>query len=254
MLLAIDVGNTNTVLGLFHDNQLRCDWRVSTTARWTSDELAILLQALFEQGGQHLDEVGEVAISCVVPPILPALENYCRAYLHLDPLIVGPGIKTGMPIRYDDPREVGADRIVDSVAAFTQYGGPVIIVDFGTATTFDVVARDGAYLGGAIAPGIGIATEALFQHAAKLPRVELTRPPHAVGTNTVHSIQSGIIFGFAAQADGLITRIRHELVTPAVTVATGGLATLIAKESEYIDHVDPLLTLKGLRLVYDRNR
>ncbi|MBX5465063.1 MAG: type III pantothenate kinase [Clostridia bacterium] len=254
MLLALDVGNTTTMLGLYRGRQLVRHWRVSTRPERTSDEWAVVLQVLFDRSGERPEEVDGAAVACVVPPALAALERFLRQELHVEPLVVGPGVHTGMPIRYENPREVGADRIVDAVAAYEKYGGPVIVVDFGTATTFDVVDAGGSYLGGVIAPGIGISTEALFEHASKLPRVELVRPPRVIGRNTVHSMQSGILFGFAGQVDALVRRIQRELGQETAVVATGGYAELVASESECIQRVDPFLTLAGLEIVYRRNQ
>lgn len=254
MLLAFDVGNTTTALGLFRDGQLVRHWEVSSQAERTSDEWAVILEVLFERAGERLGEVDGAAVACVVPPALAAIERFVRRDLRLEPLVVGPGIHTGMPIRYENPREVGADRIVGAVAAYATYGGPVIVVDFGTATTFDVVDASGAYLGGAIAPGVSIATEALFEHASRLPRVEVARPPRVVGRNTVQSMQSGILYGFAGQVDGLVRRIQRELGTATKVVATGKYAELVAAESETVERVDPFLSLRGLEIIYRRNQ
>lgn len=254
MLLAVDVGNTNTVLGLFEGDRLLVHWRVSTDVRKTADEYAMLLKNLFECHHMTMNSVDAVAISSVVPPLTPVLETMVRRYFRGEPLVVGPGVKTGMPIRFDNPREVGADRIVNAVAAYALYGGPVIVVDFGTATTYDVVSRNGEYWGGAIAPGIGISMEALFQQAAKLPRVEFARPRTLIGKNTVQCIQAGIYYGFVAQVEGVVARMKEELKEEAFVVATGGLASLIASGTQAINRVNPLLTLEGLRLIYKRNQ
>ncbi|MDI3297809.1 MAG: type III pantothenate kinase [Bacillota bacterium] len=254
MLLALDVGNTTTMIGLYRGRQLVRHWRVSSRPERTSDEWAVVLKVLFDRAGERLEEVDGAAVACVVPPALAAIDRFLRRELEVEPLVVGPGVHTGMSIRYENPREVGADRIVDAVAAHEKYGGPVIVVDFGTATTFDVVDASGTYLGGAIAPGIGISTEALFEHASKLPRVELVRPPRVIGRNTVQSMQSGILFGFAGQVDALVRRIQRELGGPTAVVATGGYAELVASESETIQKVDPFLTLTGLEIVYRRNQ
>ena len=203
--------------------------------------------------GLTFADIEAVVMSSVVPPVNPTLERTCQKYLHITPLVVGPGIKTGMPIKYENPREVGADRIVNAVAAYEQYGGPLIIVDFGTATTFCAVSARGEYLGGAIAPGIAISTEALFARAAKLPRVELIKPPSVIGKNTVNSMQSGFIYGFAGQVNGIVERMKREMAGSPVVVATGGLAELIAEEATAIDKVDTYLTLTGLRIIYERN-
>jgi len=255
MLLVIDVGNTNIVAGVYRDDsdELVVHWRLSTDPNRTADEYGLLFEGLFEHSDLTLDGVKAVVISSVVPPLTPTVEWMVQKYLGLKPLIVGPGVKTGMNILYEDPKEVGADRIVNAVAAYHRHGGPLIIVDFGTATTFDAISVDGAYLGGAIAPGIGISTEALFQHAAKLPRIELSRPKAVIGRTTAASMQSGIIFGFAGQVDEVVRRMKRELGGKAKVVATGGFAPLIARETSTIEVVDDLLTLEGLRLIYHRN-
>ncbi|MCL6550059.1 MAG: type III pantothenate kinase [Acidothermus cellulolyticus] len=258
MLLVVDIGNTNIVAGVFRnggeDGELLRHWRLSTHPHRTADEYGMLLLAMFSYAGLDLGMVRAVIISSVVPDLTPALERTFDAYLGLRPLVVGPGIKTGMNILYEDPKEVGADRIVNAVAGYAKYGGPLIVVDFGTATTFDAISADGAYLGGAIAPGIGISTEALFEHAAKLSRVELVRPKSVIGRTTVASMQSGIVFGFAGQVDELVRRMKQELGPKTRVVATGGFAPLIAREAGTIEVVDQFLTLEGLRLIYLKNR
>ncbi|MEW6032455.1 MAG: type III pantothenate kinase [Bacillota bacterium] len=256
MLLVIDVGNTNIVAGVYRDGseKLAHHWRISTDPHRTDDEYGLLFHSVLSYHGLEFGAVTAVVISSVVPPLTPALERMAVKYLGLHPLVVGPGVRTGMNILYEDPKEVGADRIVNAVAAYSKYGGPLIVVDFGTATTFDAIAADGAYLGGAIAPGIGISTEALFEHAAKLSRIELSRPRSVIGKTTVASMQSGIIFGFAGQVDEVVRRMRRELGGKARVVATGGFAELIARETSTIEVVDPLLTLEGLRLIYLKNR
>lgn len=253
MMLAVDVGNTNIVLGLYEGEALRAHWRISTNRSATSDEYGIALFNLFRHAELYMTNVEGVMISSVVPPVNSALERMCRDYIGLAPLFVGPGIKTGLNIRYENPREVGADRIVNAVAAIHLFGPPIIVVDFGTATTFCYIDEKGEYIGGAIAPGIGISTEALYQRAAKLPRIELVKPRSTVGRTTVASMQAGILFGAAGQVDGIVERIREERGVRARVVATGGLAELIAEESKTIDVVRPLLTLEGLRLIYERN-
>ena len=253
MLLAVDIGNTGIKLGVFDEEELRSTWHISTGIHRTVDEYAVLLLNLIGHSMTSAD-ISDVAICSVVPTLVATFEELCQRYLHLSPLVVGAGIKTGVRIRMDNPREVGADRIVNAAAAHHLYGGPVIITDLGTATTFDVVSKDGDYMGGAVAPGIGIAAEALFMRAAKLPRVELTRPKLAIGSNTVAAMQSGIVFGYVALVEGMIARIQKELGEPAKVVATGGFADAIAKETAVINVVNPDLTLVGLRLIYLMNR
>ncbi|MEL7565198.1 MAG: type III pantothenate kinase [Dehalobacterium sp.] len=253
MLLAIDAGNTNIVLGIYQNNTLISHWRVSTDRQKTADEYGILLRNLFDFQGHQFSDITAVAIASVVPPLMTSLEEMSRNYFGITPLIVGPGVKTGMPLKFDNPKEIGADRIVNAVAAYEIYGGPLIVVDFGTATTFDVVTKHGEYIGGAIAPGIGISTEALFMRAAKLPRVELVKPQNVITKNTINGIQAGIIFGFTGQVDGIVKRMKKELGEDPFVVATGGLAQLISTESETIQKVDPWLTLEGLRIIYLKN-
>jgi type III pantothenate kinase len=250
----VDVGNTNIVLGIYNGKQLLHHWRLSTNRSTTVDEYGMMMYNLFRYADIEMEQVEGVIISSVVPPLMFVLEQLCAKYLNKTPLIVGPGIKTGLNIRYENPREVGADRIVNAVAAIEIYGPPCIVVDFGTATTFDYIDEAGQYIGGAVAPGIGISTEALYQRAAKLPRIELAKPKSVVGRNTVASMQSGIIYGFAGQVDGIVDRIREEYAVSPQVVATGGLAELISTESRTIDCVNQLLTLQGLRIIYERNQ
>jgi type III pantothenate kinase len=253
VLLAIDIGNTNVALGLFDGAKLAHHWRLGTRIHVTSDESSALVRSLFELVDLGPGAVREAIISCVVPPLLPIFERTCTKLFGREPLVVGPGTRTGMPIRVDNPREVGADRIVNSVAAHELLGGPVVVIDFGTATSFDCVSERGEFVGGAIVPGILVSLEALVVRASKLSSVEIERPPGVIGRNTNHSLQSGMVFGYAGLVDAMIDRIRAELGTETRTVATGGLAHVIASESRTIERVEPFLTLEGLRLIHARN-
>jgi type III pantothenate kinase len=253
MIFVVDVGNTNIVLGVYQGSLLLHHWRLSTNRSATADEYGIMIHNLFHISGIRVEDIEGVIISSVVPPLMFTLEQLSTKYLKKTPLIVGPGIKTGLNIRIENPREMGADRIVNAVAGIELYGTPLIIVDFGTATTFDYIDDSGHLLGCAIAPGIGISMEALYQHAAKLPRIELVRPKTTVGRNTVTSMQAGIVFGFAGQADGIVERMREEFASTPTVVATGGLAELISCESKTIQIVNPLLTIQGLQIIYARN-
>ena len=254
MLLVIDVGNTNTVLGIFDGEQLKKDWRIGTDRTRTADEYGILIHSLCALAGISAPHIKDIIISCVVPPLLNTLEELCTTFFRTTPLIVGPGVKTGMPILVDNPREVGADRIVNGVAAFHRYKAACIVVDFGTATTFDCISGKGEYLGGVIVPGITISKEALSQAASKLPSVEIVKPRSVIGKNTIHSMQSGILFGYVGLVDGLVERIRKEIEEDTAVIATGGLAHLVASESRTIQDVDTYLTLKGLQIIHHLNQ
>jgi len=254
MLLAIDIGNTNMVLGLFNKKKLVENWRVGTKAQITPDEYAMIFKDLFNFAGIEFRRIKGVIISTVVPPLLPVMSAMSRKYFRIEPLVVTESMKTGITIRYDSPKEVGADRIVNAAAAYKRYGGPLIIVDFGTATTFCAVTKNGEYLGGAICPGVKISAEALFQRASKLPRVELVKPEKVIGSDTVSAMQAGIIYGYAGLVDGIVERMKKELSVDARVVATGGLAELVSSETKTIQEVNPHLTLEGLRLLYDINR
>ncbi len=254
MLLAIDVGNTNTVLGLYDGTRHICHFRMNTSRDRTADETGMLMLQFFQNKNILAAEITDVVICSVVPTVMYSLEHAIRKYLNVEPVVVGPGTKTGMNIKYDNPKEVGADRIVNAVAAYHLYGGPVIIIDFGTATTFCAVAENGDYLGGLICPGIKISMEALFTQTAKLPRVEILKPPSVIGKTTITSMQSGAFYGFIGQVDYIVKKIRSELGQQAKAIATGGLARLISSESETIEEVNSFLTLEGLRLIHERNQ
>ena len=263
MLLVVDVGNTNTVLGVYESNgetaaqvrygKLIAHWRVSTNKSQTVDEYGVLFRNLFAMNGIEVSGVQGIVISSVVPPLDSTLREVCERYFQFKPLFIEPGVKTGMPVHYDNPAEVGADRIVNSVAAFEKFGGPCIVVDFGTATTFDVVSPKGAYMGGVITPGIGISADALFERTARLPRVDIRKPPSVVATNTINSLQAGLYYGYLGLIDGILERLIAELGGDVKVVATGGLAPLMGSGSKYIREVDDLLTLEGLRIIYERN-
>jgi len=254
MLLVMDIGNSNIALGIFDGKDLIQHWRIGTIKNKTKDEYGILIKELFHLNNIKEKSIKNIALACVVPPLLPTIVEMYGKYLGITPMVIEPGIKTGMPILYDNPRDVGADRIVNSVAAFEKYGGPVIVIDFGTATTFDAVSKKGEYLGGVISPGIIISSEALFEHAAKLPRIEFVKPKKVIGKNTIWSMQSGIIYGYAGLVDAIVARMKREIDGNPSVISTGGLADIISPESKMIKTVDPLLTLEGLRIIFEKNK
>lgn len=254
MILVIDVGNTHTVIGVYKEEKLLGHWRISTNLEKTEDEYGILIKGLLDNSKLSLADIKGIVISCVVPPIIWILKKMSADYFKVSPIIVGAGIKTGIYIKTDNPKEVGADRIVNAIAAYKLYGGPVIIVDFGTATTFCAVNKDGVYLGGAIAPGIEISAEALAEKTAKLPKIEVTKPQHSIGSNTITAMKSGIFFGYLGLTNELIKRFKRELGEDSLVVATGGYSELIGNECKLIDKINPFLTLIGLYLVYEMNK
>lgn len=259
MLLVIDVGNTNTVLGVFHSSpeathELLAHWRVATLKRQTVDEYGVLFRNLFAMANLKVADIRGIIISSVVPPLDATLRGVCERYFQTKALFIEPGVKTGMPVHYDSPADVGADRIVNGVAAFEKYGGPCIVVDFGTATTFDAISAAGEYMGGVIAPGIGISADALFERTARLPRVEIRRPERVIGTNTVASLQSGLSYGYLGLVDGILERMIAEMGSNTTVVATGGFGILMGRDSKYITEVNDQLTLDGLRIIWERNQ
>jgi len=253
MLLTIDVGNTNLTLGIYEDESLGARWRLATDHERMPDEYGLQFVGLFTHAGIQASDITGICLASVVPPLTSRIVQACNVYLNRDPLVVDAGVKTGVPVRYEDPKAVGADRIADAAAVQQLYGGPACVVDFGTATTFDAISDEGDYLGGAISPGIGIAAEALFIRTAKLPRVDLQRPPRAIGRNTVHAMQSGLLFGYVALVEGMVSRFRNELGKDMRVIATGGLAEILAVETEIIEVVAPWLTLDGLRIIWRLN-
>lgn len=257
MLLLIDVGNTNIVMGIYDNDEIKYSWRLGTKFTRTSDEYGLQVDSIFRHYGIEVNDINDIVLASVVPSLQHTLKSMCTRYLGIDPIIIGEGTKTGIKINYDNPKEVGADRIVNSVACYEKYGAPCIVVDIGTAISFDVVSREGEYIGGAIAPGIGIASDALFSRTSKLPKVELEEPRHAVGRNTVEAMQSGIVFGYIGLVDNIVANILSELnYTKEETriIATGGFAELIAKQSDYIEGYDYDLTLRGMKLIYDKTK
>ena len=254
MLLVFDIGNTNMVLGVYDGENLVRDWRINTDLDKTSDEYGVLIKNLFDASDISLSVIDSIIVSSVVPAVMHSLENFCRKYCNISPLVVGPGIKTGLNIKYEDPKMVGADRIVNAVAAISKYNCPVIIIDFGTATTYCAVSKRGEYIGGAISPGMKISSEALFQKASKLPRVELVTPDTVICKDTVSAMQAGIIYGYAGQVEKIVGLMKKELKDEeTLVIATGGLANMISQETDAIDVIDPNLTLEGLRIIYEKN-
>ncbi|MFN8383962.1 MAG: type III pantothenate kinase [Anaerolineales bacterium] len=254
MLLTIDIGNTNLTLGLYEGDKLGAHWRLATDHNRMPDEYGLQFLGLLQNAGKTLDEITGVSLASVVPPLTGRVIQACREYLKQEPLVVDAGIKTGIKVRYEDPRAVGADRICDAVAVMKLYGGPACVVDFGTATTFNAVTKDGEYLGGAITAGINLAAEALYTRAAKLPRIDLQVPPSVIGRNTVHAMQSGLLFGYVSMVEGMVARFRSELGSDMKVIATGGLAEVVAKETKVIDVIAPWLTLDGLRMIWEINQ
>jgi len=254
MLLTIDIGNTNLTIGLYEGETLAHHWRLATDHARMPDEYGLQLLGLLGHAGRKLADLTGIALSSVVPPLTGRVTQACREYLKQEPLVVDTGVKTGVRIRYEDPRAVGADRVCDAVAVMHHYGGPACIIDFGTATTFNALTREGDYLGGAITAGVNLAAEALFTRAAKLPRIDLQRPPSVIGRNTVHAMQSGLLFGYVSMVEGMVERFRAELGPEMKVIATGGLAEVVARETKVIQHIAPWLTLDGLRIIWELNK
>lgn len=254
MLLTIDIGNTNLTLGLYEGDKLGAHWRLATDHNRMPDEYGLQFLGLLQNAGKTVNDITGISLASVVPPLTGRVIQACHEYLKQEPLVVDTGVKTGIKILYEDPRAVGADRVCDAVAVMKLYGGPACVVDFGTATTFNAVTKDGEYLGGAIMAGVNLAAEALYTRAAKLPRIDLQVPPSVIGRNTVHAMQSGLLFGYVSMVEGMVTRFRSELGSDMKVVATGGLAEVIASETKVIDVISPWLTLEGLRLIWELNR
>jgi len=254
MLLTIDIGNTNLALGLYEGDKLGAHWRLATDHKRMPDEYGLQFLGLLQNAGKTLDEITGISLASVVPPLTGRVLHACREYLKQEPLVVDAGVKTGIKILYEDPRAVGADRVCDAVAVMKLYGGPACVVDFGTATSFNALTKDGEYLGGAITAGINLAAEALFTHAAKLPHIDLQVPPSVIGRNTVHAMQSGLLFGYVSMVEGMVARFRSELGSDMKVIATGGLAEVVAKETKVIDIIAPWLTLEGLRILWNLNQ
>ncbi len=253
MLLTIDIGNTNLTLGLYEGEKLGAHWRLATDHNRMPDEYGLQFLGLLQNAGKTTEDLRGISLASVVPPLTGRVTQACREYLKQEPLVVDAGVKTGIKVRYDDPKAVGADRICDAVAVLKLYGGPACVVDFGTATTFNAVTKEGEYLGGAITAGVNLAAESLFTRAAKLPRIDLQRPPSVIGRNTIHAMQSGLLFGYVSMVEGMVSRFRAELGNNMKVIATGGMAEVIARETQVVDFIAPWLTLDGLRMIWELN-
>ena len=253
MLLTIDIGNTNLTLGLYEGEQLGAHWRLATDHNRMPDEYGLQFLGLLQNAGKTIKDIHGISLASVVPPLTGRVIQACREYLKQEPLVVDAGVKTGIKIRYEDPKTVGADRVCDAVAVLKLYGGPACVVDFGTATTFNAITKEGEYLGGAITVGVNLAAESLFTRAAKLPRIDLQRPPSVIGRNTIHAMQSGLLFGYVSMVEGMVARFRAELGSGMKVIATGGMAEVIAKETQVVDFIAPWLTLDGLRMIWELN-